>query len=100
MLQYTRTLQIPVPVKLAVLKAVQSAPGQVTITWTTASETNNEEFTLERSGEKTNFTKIATLPAAGQAHTYTYIDKAPLPGNNFYRLSQTDIDGAPHTSRY
>jgi hypothetical protein len=94
MLQYTRTLQIPVPVKLAAYKASQLAPGQVTITWTTASETNNEAFTLERSGEETNFTKIATLPAAGQAHTYTYIDKAPLPGNNFYRLSQTDTDGS------
>jgi hypothetical protein len=94
MLQHTRSAQAPLPVTLTAYKAFQSESGAVTITWTTASEINNQEFILERSGNGTDFEKLAAMPAAGQAETYTYTDNNPLPGANFYRLLQVDADGS------
>lgn len=68
----------------------------VVLNWQTAAEMNNDFFTLERSADGRTFQPLAQIPGAGNSHTlrnYQYIDKAPLPGNNYYRLSQTDYDG-------
>ncbi|MCB0589624.1 MAG: matrixin family metalloprotease [Phaeodactylibacter sp.] len=68
----------------------------VALSWQTATEANNDFFTLERSADGKAFETIARVPGAGNStllQHYSYTDKAPLPGNNYYRLSQTDFDG-------
>lgn len=70
--------------------------GNVVLSWSTASETNNKYFTIERSSDGINFQAIATIPGAGNSDAereYTYTDTDPQGGNNYYRLSQTDYDG-------
>ncbi|HZH94413.1 MAG TPA: T9SS type A sorting domain-containing protein [Flavisolibacter sp.] len=93
MLQYQRPI-VALPVLLATYKAAKSGAGQITVSWSTASEQNNKHFTLERSANGIDFTSIAIIPGSNRANDYTYVDKAPLRGNNYYRLSQTDRDGS------
>ncbi|MCX6191434.1 MAG: hypothetical protein NT109_04045 [Flavobacteriia bacterium] len=72
------------------------ASEQVDLTWQTASEHNSLSFELEKSRDGEVWNVINTQAAAGnstQLLTYTYSDKAALEGNNYYRLSQYDIDG-------
>ncbi|HEX7016331.1 MAG TPA: T9SS type A sorting domain-containing protein, partial [Cyclobacteriaceae bacterium] len=71
-------------------------PPVVVATWETASETNNDYFTLERAGEDMNFFELVHQPGAGTSnvpHTYTAIDPNPFGGRSYYRLKQTDYDG-------
>lgn len=73
------------------------ANEQVDLTWQTASEHNSLSFDLEKSRDGEVWIVINTQAAAGnsaQLLTYSYSDKTALEGNNYYRLSQYDIDGA------
>ncbi|PZR29745.1 MAG: hypothetical protein DI535_01165 [Citrobacter freundii] len=96
MLQYSRG-QIALPVLLTSynVSVRNTATASVAVTWTTAQEDQNKHFTIERSTNGTDFTILAEVrstnnPSGG---TYEYIDQAPVPGINYYRLSQTDFSG-------
>ncbi len=68
--------------------------------WFTASETNNDFYTLEHSVDGRTFTKIATTEGAGTSltpQTYDFLDRFAPIGVSYYRLSQTDFD---RTTRY
>jgi autotransporter-associated beta strand protein len=68
----------------------------VIINWTTATETNNDYFTLEQSTDGEQWNIIYTCQGAGtttKQHVYSYIDNSPSNGINYYRLKQTDKDG-------
>ncbi len=93
MLQYQKAEAAPLPVVLTAYKAFASGERQVTVSWTTSDETENDHFNVERSADGTNFTSIATVAAKNTGSNYVYIDEQPLSGNNFYRLLQTDING-------
>lgn len=70
--------------------------GPIVLHWNTASETNNSFFTVERSMDGQNFAPIGTIAGAGnssQPHNYDFTDPAPSPGQNYYRLRQTDYNG-------
>ncbi len=69
--------------------------------WSTASETDNEYFTVERSKDATAFEIAGILPGAGNSSSilnYNLKDKNPYPGLNYYRLKQTCSDGDFHYS--
>lgn len=69
--------------------------GKVNVSWTTATETRNDFFTIERSANGVDFTAIGTVNAAGNStdtRNYIFTDAAPLAGISYYRLSQTDMD--------
>ncbi len=73
-----------------------STENTVKITWQTASEENNDYFTLERSADGVNYEIIGTVKGAGNSCVnlnYSYTDNYPLNGVSYYRLSQTDYDG-------
>ena len=64
--------------------------------WTTASELNNDYFTVQRSADGETFADLFTVPGAGTSadlHTYEESDLNPLSGISYYRLQQTDFDG-------
>ncbi len=66
------------------------------LTFTTASETNNDFFTIERSGDGRSFDAIGEIKGAGNSTEekhYEFTDENPLPGINYYRIKQTDFDG-------
>ncbi|MEA1874099.1 MAG: T9SS type A sorting domain-containing protein, partial [Bacteroidota bacterium] len=66
------------------------------INWITASEINNDFFTIEHSLDGVNFTEIKRINGAGNCNreiSYSFIDKNAKEGINYYRLKQTDFDG-------
>jgi hypothetical protein len=70
--------------------------------WSTASEKNNDFFTLERSKDGASFEKLKTVPGAGNSDhvlNYSEKDEAPLHGISYYRLKQMDYDGKTSYSR-
>ena len=94
MLQFQTSSGAPLPVLLTNYKAFASGSNEITINWTTGAEVDNDYFTIERSANGVDFISIATIRGANNANNYTYIDKQPLTGDNYYRLSQTDRDGS------
>jgi hypothetical protein len=68
-------------------------------TWKTASEENNDYFTLEQSTNGLDFEALAQVDGAGttnQGRQYS----TRVPGNEaytYYRLTQTDFDGNTRT---
>lgn len=64
--------------------------------WSTASETNNDFFTIERSKDGILFTDLLSVNGGGnssQTLHYSAMDYHPYEGTSFYRLKQTDYDG-------
>lgn len=83
------------PVNFSAVKAT-SFDEMVRIDWSTSSETNNSYFEVERLQENNNYTSIGTVKAGTNNNTlqhYYFEDKQPLPGINYYRVKQVDIDG-------
>jgi hypothetical protein len=68
----------------------------VLLKWTTASETNNDYFELEKSTDAINFRVVAKIKGAGyssQLVDYSHEDSNPFTGISYYRLKQVDYDG-------
>jgi len=66
------------------------------VKWTTATEKNNDYFSLERSDDAINFVEIARIAGAGNSIeplNYSYNDYGIYGGENYYRLVQVDYDG-------
>jgi hypothetical protein len=69
---------------------------KVTLKWATATETDNDFFTIERSQDGEKFEIIAKIIGAGNSLVrldYTFTDHQPLKEKSFYRLKQTDFNG-------
>lgn len=85
----------PLPVELIDYKATDKENG-VSLEWSTASEFRNSYFTIYRSGNGTDWTKMTSVTGAGTStdyHAYDWFDDAPLFGISYYKLAQTDLDG-------
>lgn len=86
---------IPLPIELLSFSC-ENTESAVNIKWSTASETNNEYFTVERSGNGIFFDEVGKVQGAGNSSStlhYEITDHNPLDGFNYYRLKQTDFDG-------
>ncbi|HPD53911.1 MAG TPA: T9SS type A sorting domain-containing protein, partial [Bacteroidia bacterium] len=90
------TTPTALPIELKSFDANPESEGSVTLSWVTASEINNDYFTLERSTDGMHYSVINKQPGAGNSTTeryYSFTDTEPDDGDNFYRLTQTDYDG-------
>ncbi|MBK9412022.1 MAG: T9SS type A sorting domain-containing protein [Bacteroidetes bacterium] len=84
----------PLPVKLLSFSAKPNGE-QVDLDWSTATEINNDYFTIERSYDGVEFSDLKQEKGAGNSNVilnYSAIDERPLPGISYYRLKQTDFD--------
>jgi hypothetical protein len=85
----------PLPVELISFNASKDG-NSVKLEWTTASEINNDYFTVERSVDGMHFENLTVVDGAGNSTSnrdYKAHDYEPLAGMNYYRLRQTDFDG-------
>lgn len=83
------------PIELVDFKA-ELENEKVYLNWITASEQNNDYFTIERSSDNITYETLLTKRGAGNSTTrilYEAIDEYPLKGISYYRLKQTDFDG-------
>jgi hypothetical protein len=89
-------VQTPLPIELLDFTAKLSNTA-IDLRWTTASELNNDFFTIERLNEEDDmFDQIAVVKGSGtinEARSYNAYDFTPKTGKNYYRLKQTDFDG-------
>ena len=89
------TVSGALPITLSSFSATLNK-DKVMLDWSTSQEQNNKYFTIERSNDGTNFNFLGKITGAGttsSTHTYQIIDHNPMEGNNYYQLSQTDLDG-------
>jgi hypothetical protein len=87
----------PLPIQLISFDAV-CQNYQPVIQWSTATETNNDHFTVDKTLDGINYTTIAVVKGAINSTTqrnYMVIDTTgnDAAGITYYRLSQTDLDG-------
>ena len=86
----------PLPIEL--LRFDARAEGHaVALSWSTATEIDNDFFTLERSRDAVRWDVVATIDGAGTHFgqlDYTFRDGKPFRGLSYYRLKQTDFDGS------
>jgi len=85
----------PLPISLLEFNA-QPLLDKVELSWTTATEINNDYFTVERSKDGVSFNPVVDVEGAGNSNTvlhYKTMDEEPFDGVSYYRLKQTDFDG-------
>jgi len=85
----------PLPIELVSFGATCEEEG-VLLAWSTASELNNDHFTIERSSDVEHWEEVGIVPGAGNSFSllhYSLVDEAPMSGIAYYRLKQTDLDG-------
>jgi hypothetical protein len=87
---------IILPVRLTAFSFSFTGEKTVQLEWITASETNNDYFTLERSGDGKVFSEMDVIEGAGNTtveNKYVRVDSSRIPALRYYRLFQTDYDG-------
>ena len=93
---YDSDICTTLPIKLLNFNAYIKANGLVELKWQTASEINNDFFTIERSLDGVDWEKLKRINGAGNSNSllnYSSFDENPSLGTSYYRLKQTDFDG-------
>lgn len=88
--------QTPLPVDLLDFTATYTEENEVKLVWITASEINNDYFTIERSPNAETYQVVEKVKGAGTTNVkqvYEATDETPCEGLCYYRLTQTDLDG-------
>jgi hypothetical protein len=83
------------PVNLLSFEGSKEADGNL-LTWSTASEINNDHFELQRSDDGISFVTITYVAGQGtsyQISNYSFVDDRAFNGTVYYRLKQVDFDG-------
>ncbi len=86
----------PLPVELVSFTA-SAGSGAVSLNWSTATETNNSGFDIQRKNGNSDWVSAGFVPGRGTASnttSYSFTDQHPDAGINIYRLKQIDYDGS------
>lgn len=86
----------PLPVELLSFSA-QCSYGKPLLEWSTASELNNDFFTIEKSLDGINFEVFDYVSGHGNSNSnihYTWMGESSIYETEYYRLKQTDYNGA------
>jgi len=93
----TSTISCALPIALVSFTGEYNATADCTnLQWSTATETDNHYFFIERSTDGEHWQTIDTVAGAGnsdQMRYYTSVDHHPLAGINYYSLVQEDYNG-------
>jgi hypothetical protein len=90
----------PLPVELISFQANCIDSKGVAVTWSTASEHNSANFTVEKSRDGINWFVLSEVEGAGNSTSilnYEIVDADNANGTMYYRLTQFDFDGASET---
>ncbi len=84
------------PIELLSFEVSATSHQKVDINWATASEINNDYFTIEKSKNGMDWETVTRVRGQGDAivtQRYHSVDESPFSGTSYYRLIQTDFDG-------
>ncbi|PQA59608.1 T9SS type A sorting domain-containing protein [Siphonobacter curvatus] len=91
-------IQSPLPVTWVKVTGQRLSENQVKVSWETATEVNNQQFEVQRSGQATEgFETIATVRGgltSSRTLRYESIDANSFSGISYYRIKQIDTDGS------
>jgi hypothetical protein len=90
------TIDSALPVTLARFEAANKETA-IHLSWATSMEQDNHYFAVQRSADGRSFRELGRVAGAGTSalpQEYEWVDRAPLPGWNYYRLRQVDFDGS------
>jgi hypothetical protein len=93
--QYFCPISIPLPVAISEF-VVDCKDGKHKLDWYSATEINNDFYTIESSFNGTDFITLTKINGAGNSNEalhYSWINNTVSAGTVYYRLSQTDFDG-------
>ncbi len=62
------------------------------LNWDASMDDTHSTFIVERSNDKINFSEIGQVN--GNTAPFSFVDKQPLPGMNYYRIRQIAKDGS------
>lgn len=85
------------PVKLASFNAEKTGEGTALLTWSTTEEVNSSRFVVLQSSNGQSWLPVGEVEAKGNSvglSAYTFVDKEPYRGVNYYRLKIVDQDGS------
>jgi hypothetical protein len=85
-----------VPVEL-ISFTVDVVESKALLSWSTASETNNSGFEVQRKSNSEEWESIGFVTGSGtttETRSYSFTDNLTSTGNYLYRLKQIDYDGA------
>jgi hypothetical protein len=85
----------PLPIELLHFNATCDNDG-VLVGWSTATETNNDFFTVQRSSNLLDYVTVGVVEGAGNSNivrNYSFKDESATNGTVYYRLMQTDYNG-------
>ncbi len=88
-------IENPVPVEMSSFNAALQN-NSVHLTWTTASETNNWGFAVEKKIQNSEWQQIGFVKGVGttvKSSCYSFTDEVAGSGHYYYRLKQIDLDG-------
>ncbi|MBL7771905.1 MAG: zinc-dependent metalloprotease [Chitinophagaceae bacterium] len=86
----------PLSVQWKEFNAVLKNNSDVELYWSTLSEINNDRFELQHSADGITYNTIYQVKGRGlteETSRYSFLDKNALPGRNYYRVRQFDVDG-------
>jgi len=94
----------PLPVQMAAFNVKKGSENQAFLTWSTATESNNSYFTVQRSADGLKFSDVTRVDKLGSGNStstlnYNAVDSKPLSGVSYYRIKQTDLNGKFSTSK-
>lgn len=84
------------PIELTSFEAIP-IDRHVELRWETATEINNDYFTIEKTQDGSTIHSIDTIQGAGNSSAtqeYVTTDAEPFEGTSYYRLKQVDYNGA------
>lgn len=87
---------ITLPIALISFEVKKEKVDRIKVLWTTATETNNDYFVIEKSQNLTEWRTVALVQGSGDSFSekrYEIYDSDPLQGLSYYRLKQVDFDG-------
>lgn len=88
-------MTVPLPIELLSFDGFCNQ-DHVKISWATASEINNDFFTILSSDDGFEFEPIGTVDGSGNSNfvsKYEFSDEKKFSGLRYYKLCQTDFDG-------
>ncbi len=92
---YQRLGSSTLPVELVSFN-LENQNDHVHLSWTTATELNNDFFDIQRTADLIQWETIGRVYGSGNSSSlieYHFNDYHPLPTTSYYRLKQVDYDG-------
>ncbi len=88
------------PIELIEFEATYLGDKRILLSWKTASENNNDYYTIQRSDDGIRWEDIKNIPSIGNSveiQNYSTEDHINRGGTFYYKLIQTDFDGSRET---